>query len=337
MQMGDLRSEADRRAILKALAAGAAVGLTPRPGMAAASRSRRLQGVFPIAFTPVTEDDRIDLAGLAAQVTFCQRGGVQGIAWPQIASGWTVLSETERLAGAQALIEAAKGGRTAVVIGVQSPDRAQTERYARQAERLGADAIICIPPAGMTDKAALLEYYQWVGKLTSLPLFAQAGDPMDVDLMVRMFETIPTFRHVKDEAGEPLVHITELRRRTHDQLHVFSGRGVKTMITEMELGFDGCCPFVSLADVYAAAYDLWHAGRKRDAFAHFAAIAAADRMFSESSIDVLIARGVFKPGTRTRMAPPAPGSTPANQYMPAHDPAQIRRILTQYLAPYLRA
>lgn len=335
--MVETRLRADRRAVLKSLASGAAICLAPGVAAAAARPPRRLEGVFPIAFTPVTADDRVDLKGLAAQVAFCQRGGVHGLAWPQIASGWTTLSEQERLSGAEALIDAGKGGRTAIVIGVQSPERSQVERYATQAEKLGADAIICIPPTGMTDKAALLQYYQWVGKLTSLPLFAQAGDPMDVDLMVRMFETIPTFRHVKDEAGEPLVDVTALRRRTKDQLHVFSGRGVKTMITEMERGFDGCCPFVSLADVYAAAYDLWHAGRKRDAFARFAAIAAADRMFSQSSINVLIARGVFKPGTRTRVAPPAPGSTPANQYMPAHDPSEIRRILKDYLAPYLRA
>jgi 4-hydroxy-tetrahydrodipicolinate synthase len=296
-----------------------------------------LRGVFPIAFTPVRPDDTIDIAGLASQVDFCRRGGVHGLAWPQIASGWTVLSEQERLSGAQALIEAARGGGTAIVVGVQSPDRSAVSRYVAHAERHGADAIICIPPEQLTEQEPLLEYYQWLGKQTSLPVFAQAVGPMSVDLLVRMSETIPNFRCVKDEAGEPLERVTELHDRTGGRLHVFSGKGVNTMITEMERGFDGHCPFVSFADVYAAAYDHWHAGRKTHAYAAFAAIEAADTMMAQSSINILIARGVFKPGTRTRAAPPAPGSSPANRYLPAQAPAEIARVLKQYMAPYLRA
>jgi 4-hydroxy-tetrahydrodipicolinate synthase len=333
--MSDRPPGADRRSVLRALAVGAAAGLAPTVAQAAAAR--RLQGVFPIAFTPVRPDDRIDLAGLAAQVDFCRRGRVHGIAWPQVASGWSVLSEQERLSGAEALIDAGQGGATAVVIGVQSPDRAAVARYARHAERRGADAIICIPPEGVTDPAALLAYYQWVGGLTSLPLFAQAVGPMSVDLLVRMYETIPSFRQVKDEAGEPLEDIAALRRRTGGGLHVFSGKGVTTWITDLERGFDGCCPFVSLADVYAAAYDHWRAGRRQAAFACFAAIAGADTMMAQSSIAILVARGVFKPGTRTRAAPLAPGSTPADHYMPARTPAEVARVLKTYLAPYLRA
>ena len=165
--------------------------------------------------------------------------------------------------GAETLISAARGGTTAIVIGVQSrtADFKETERYAKQAEKLGADAIICIAPPGVTDASELLRYYQRLGKVTSLPLFAQTGGDFSVDLIVEMFNTIPTFRYVKDEAGDPLERVTEIRRRTNDQLNCFSGKGVTTMITEMERGFVGHCPFVSLADLYASAYDSYHAGK----------------------------------------------------------------------------
>lgn len=330
--------DAGRRTLLKSMAGAAALSRGAGAlGSAVAATAQRLQGVFPIAFTPVTSDNRVDLEGLASQVAFCRRGGVHGIAWPQIASGWTTLSEKERMDGAEALTSAAKGGKTSVVIGVQSPDEAAIARYAKQAQTLGADGVICIPPAGVSDPAELLKFYRRVGAMTSLPLFAQAVGPMSVDLLVKMFETIPTFRYVKDEAGEPLERIAELRKRTNDQLYVFSGKGVNTSITELERGFKGQCPFVSLADVYASAFDLFQAGRKQDAFVRVGAIQTVSTMFSQNSIEVLIARGVFKPGTRTRVAPPAPGSTPANRYMPAQTPEEIGRILKQYMGPYLRA
>jgi dihydrodipicolinate synthase/N-acetylneuraminate lyase len=180
----------------------------------------------------------------------------------------------------------------------------------------------------------LLLFYQRLGKVTGLPLFAQTGGDFSVDLVVEMFNTIPTFRYVKDEAGDPLVRVTEIRRRTNDQLNCFSGKGVTTMITEMERGFVGHCPFVSLADLYASAYDSYHAGKVRDAFDQFGRIEAASSMFPQSDVDVLIARRVFRPGTTTRLAPPAPGTDSRRKVT---SPDEIRHDLDTYLQPYLRA
>jgi len=192
------------------------------------------------------------------------------------------------------------------------------ERYAKQAEKLGADAIICIAPPGVNAPSELLVFYQRLGKVTSLPLFAQTGGDFSVDLVVEMFQTIPTFRYVKDEAGDPLVRVTEIRRRTNDQLNCFSGKGVTTMITEMERGFVGHCPFVSLADLYASAYDCYHAGKRRESFDQFGRVLAASSMFAQNDVDVLIARGVFRPGTTTRVAPPARDSPRRSRPARAH-------------------
>lgn len=329
----------DRRAFLQSLLlTGAAASLAgpASKAFAATPGKNRLHGLYPIAFSPVTPDDKLDLDGLTGQVKFCQRGGVHGIAWPQIASGWSALSQYERLSGAEAMLSTAKGGKTKVLIGVQSPDWSEVERYARHADQHGADAIICIPPAAITDEGELLTYYQRVGALTPRPLMIQAVGAMSIDLLVKIYETVPTARSVKDESGEPIDRVEELVRRTNGDMSVFSGRGVGTMITEMERGFVGHCPYVSLSDIYAEAYDLWHAGKKREAYLRFGAIQAANTIFSQSTPDVLIARGVFKPGTRTRTnAPQAQGAN--TRKMPASSPEEIKRILDTYLKPYLRA
>jgi dihydrodipicolinate synthase/N-acetylneuraminate lyase len=326
----------DRRRFLGALSLTAAALATPRV-IQARSGTRKLAGVFPIGFTPVNAQNQIDFEGLAAQVQFCRRGGVHGLAWPQIASGWSTLSEDERLRGAEAIISAARGGPTAIVIGVQSRngDLEETGRYAKHAEGLGADAIICIPPPGVTAPAELLQYYQHLGSMTSLPLFVQTVGDFSVDLVIDMFNTIPSFRYVKDEAGDPLERITEIRRRSNDQLKCFSGRGVATMITEMERGFVGHCPFVSLADLYASAYDAYHAGRVRDAFEQFGRIQAASSMFPQNDPNILIARGVFKPGTTVRTVPGPPGVEARHREV--RSPDDIKHELDVYLKPYLRA
>jgi dihydrodipicolinate synthase/N-acetylneuraminate lyase len=165
---------------------------------------------------------------------------------------------------------------------------------------------------------------------------------MSVDLLVEMFKTIPTLRYVKDEAGNPLERISELRKRTDDQLKVFSGAGGATMISEMERGFSGTCPYVDLADVFAAAFDLWHKGQKREAFDMFGRIQAFASITPVSSVDIMIARGVFKPGTKLRTAQATTGAEGGRgggrgRGGRSLSIEEIRQELDAYLKPYLKA
>lgn len=335
-----------RREFLQSLGAGAlGLALAGRSAKAqsadasGASGSRALRGVFPIAETPFTPDNKLDLDGLASEVAFCNKGGIHGLMWPQMASGWNTMSEEERLAGAEAMLAAGKGGRTALVIGVQGADMDAVTRYARHAAAHGADAIISLPPAKVTDPQGLLDYYKAVGQITDLPLFAQCVGDMSVDLVVRMVKEIPTLRYVKDEAGVPLQRIGELRKRTHGELNVFSGQGVQTYIRELELGFVGCCPYTGLGDVYAQTYDLWQAGRHREAYDMFGRILAFGSLGQVNQNRLLIHRGVFKADstfrTPPRVAGPA-GGPRGRAEVPLSDHG-VEVALKEFLQPYLRA
>lgn len=329
-----------RRHFLQVLGAGA-LGLAWSGRTVAAERgSKPFNGLFPIGQTPFTESDQVDLDCLQAEVRFCNRGRVHGFVWPQIASGWSTLSEKERLDGAEAILTAGKGGSTALVIGVQAPTTDQALQYARHAEKHGADAIVSLPPPGVTDEKVLLAYYKQIGDATSLPLFVQSSGNMSVDLIVEMFEQIPTMRVVKDEAGVPLERITEILQRTSGKLAVFSGNGVRTMIDEMRLGFVGHCPTTGLADVYQSAWDLWHEGKHREAFDMFGRILAFDS-FPGAGNYVLVARGVFKETTESRPMPGmGSGGGRGGRREPALDAREkqvIRDALDTYMKPYLRA
>jgi 2-keto-3-deoxy-L-arabinonate dehydratase len=330
-------SVSGRRDFLRVLGIGVTGFAASTNSVCAAATGRPMRGLFPIGYTPDTPDNKMDLDGMAAQVKFCIRGGVQGFVWPQLASGWTSLSDSERMEGNEVILSAGKGGSTAIVIGVQSSDPAAVSRYAKQAEKLGADAIISLPPPGVTDEKALLAYYQEVGRMTNLPLFAQAVGAMSVDLLVEMFKTIPTMRYVKDEAGVPLERIADLRQKTGDQLKVFSGNGAGTMISEMERGFSGACPYTSLADVFAVSFDLWHKGRKREAYDMFGRIQAFATITPIGSHEILIARGVFKPGTKNRALRASTASGRGANHGRALSIEEIRAELDAYLKPYLKA
>ncbi len=106
-----------RRYFLRVLGAGALGLAWSGHASAAQSDAKPFNGLFPIGQTPFTESNQLDLDCLQAEVKFCNRGGVHGFVWPQIASGWSTLSEKERLDGAEAILAAGKGGSTALVIG----------------------------------------------------------------------------------------------------------------------------------------------------------------------------------------------------------------------------
>ena len=155
----DLRG---RREFLQRLGAGA-VSLF-LANNSSATEGKPMRGLFPIGQTPCTPDNKVDFDCLAAEVKFCNRGAVHGFVWPQIASGWDGLTQKERMEGAETILAAGKGGKTALVIGVQTlgGDLNGAVEYARHASRHGADAVISLPPE-KADPSATLEYYKSIG------------------------------------------------------------------------------------------------------------------------------------------------------------------------------
>lgn len=316
-----------RRRFLREIGGGA-LGLA-LTGAGRGAEGKPLRGVFPIGQTPVTASGKLDLECLQNEVRMCNRYRVHGFVWPQIASGWTILSESERLEGAEAILAAGKGGGTSLVIGVQDKSGSveQAAAYARHAAKHGADAIISLPPEKAGDQA-MLDYYKAVGKATGLPLIVQSHGDMSIDLIVEMFRQIPTMKCVKDEAGNPLERVAEIRRRTEGKLAVFSGNGVRTMIDEMRLGFSGHCPTTVLSDFYADAFDLWHSGREPEAFDTFGRILACDSIRGAQNY-LMVVRGVFKETTTTRGAKGPP--------VTADEKQAVRDAWERFLKPHLRA
>lgn len=105
---------------------------------------------------------------------------------------------------------------------MQGQDSATAVRYAKHAAKIGADALIALPPPDQPGPDAVLSYYRQIGEVTERPLFVQAVGNMSVDLLLQMWKTIPTIRLIKDEAGEPLMRVGRLREGSRDELQVFT-------------------------------------------------------------------------------------------------------------------
>ena len=293
------------------------------------SRSKRIEGIFPIAQSPFTDSDQLDLHTLVEELRFIDRGRVHGFVWPQLASEWSTLTEAERMAGTEAICSEGKKLRPAIVIGAQALSTPLAVQYARHAGKCGADAIIALPPPKAEDESVLLEYYSAIGKATELPLIVQAVGNMSVDTIAKLSQAIPNLRYVKDEAGQPLLRLAEFQART--QLKIFTGSHGKTLIDEMIRGFSGSMPAAPFADIYATAWDLWHEGKRREAvemFGNAAVLIQEVSTYGTESVKYLLClRGVFK-NARVRQAEKSKLDETGKR---------VLREMLDLMKPYLRA
>ena len=285
----------NRRQFLQA-AAGSLVAAKLR------ADTKPLRGIFPIMQTPYTESGDLDTQTLAKEVKFLDRVGAHGVVWPQLASEWSELKPEERSAGAESIMAAAKGARCAVVLGVQGPDMEAARRYARQAEKLGPDAIIALPPRDASNLDRVADYYRAIAKECALPLIVQTIGDMSVEFVLRLRNDIPTLRFVKDEAGHTLSRISEYRRVASD-LVVFTGAHGKTMIDELSRGASGTMPAASFADLYVQLWNYWQAGKREKAMEDLSRISLLVNQLSAYGMPsikyILHLRGVF-PNWRCR-------------------------------------
>nr|MDQ3360350.1 dihydrodipicolinate synthase family protein [Actinomycetota bacterium] len=104
-----------------------------------------LHGVCPIALTPFTDEGDVDLAGIDALAEHYLGSGANGLTVLGIMGEAHKLTDAERSAVAGRYL-AATDGEVPVVVGCSAPATRVTIEKAREAEGLGAAAVMVAPP-----------------------------------------------------------------------------------------------------------------------------------------------------------------------------------------------
>jgi dihydrodipicolinate synthase/N-acetylneuraminate lyase len=292
--------------------AGAALALplVPQAGSASpapvpSDEGKDFHGIFAILQTPFTSSNAIDEEDLQREVDFCVRCGAHGLVWPQLAAEFYLLSEEERMRGAEVIIRAA-AGRRPVVIGVQEPYKGIAIKLARHAEAKGANAIIAIPPfVGGVGQEIAADYYRSLVQTVRLPIFVQnSGSPwgpgMSTEFIIRQAREFPQLAYIKEEVS-PVPHRLEAYVKSGAMKGIFSGSAGMNLLNEMSRGSSGTMPACAFIDINAQIYDLAAAGKTTEAYDLFEKLLPTINLehtyglvFAKS---VLVRRGVFKTAT----------------------------------------
>lgn len=279
---------------------------------------KAMRGAFIILNTPFTSAGEVDWDDLAREVAFVDRGGCQGVVWPQGSSGVTTLTRDERMHGMEVLAAAVKGKRVTLVLGVQGRDTSEMLEYARRAETLGVDAMIAMPPTSGRSLDDYRAYFRALGAATNRPTIVQtSGGARDltpsVDMIVDLAREFPHMAYVKEES-DPLITRMQAELAARPTMKGIFGASLATgWLYEMRLGLDGVITGMGMyADLMARMWDLHERGQHdqvRDAYSRFLLMRNLNEALPGTDLYVMKMRGVFKTAVR-RTSAPAPGTPP---------------------------
>ncbi len=186
-----------------------------------------LQGTFTVMVTPFSEDGRrVDEDAIRRFVEWQVHHGVHGLIPVASTGEFLSLSDAERRRVAELVIEQVDG-RIPVLVGAGAENTWDVVRYSREAEDLGADGVLIIPPFYSTPTDdELYAHYAAVGAAISIPIMlynnpATANVDMLPPLVARLSE-IDNVSYIKESTMDA-TRVRDILRLSDGRMSVFGG------------------------------------------------------------------------------------------------------------------
>jgi 4-hydroxy-tetrahydrodipicolinate synthase len=223
-----------------------------------------MQGIFPILLTPFDDAERIDEDSLRSEVDFVIEAGVQGIGLA-LGSEILKLTEPERATLVNVVVSQVKG-RVPVVVNTGTPASFSAALYSRQAEDLGASAVMCLPPTPAS-AAEIRSYFLAISNAVSVPVFIQdtLTNPVSAGVMRQIAEETEHVRYAKVETPPQPAQVAAAVEAAGGQFAVFGGAGGTFLIDELRRGAVGSMPWPSQPRAFATMWERWQAGDEQAA------------------------------------------------------------------------
>jgi 4-hydroxy-tetrahydrodipicolinate synthase len=130
-----------------------------------------LEGIVAPVLTPFTADaDELDVPALEKLVNWLIGTGVSALIANAGTSEFYHLDESERIREAEIVVELASG-KLPVLVGAGAIGTRNAVRWARHAEKIGADGLLVMPPYyEPPTKGAILKHYAAISDAVSIPI-----------------------------------------------------------------------------------------------------------------------------------------------------------------------
>ena len=245
----------------------------------------RLKGVIVPIVTPLTPDEKVDVASLRRLVDYLIDGGVHGI-WAAGTTGeFAALTDDQRLLCIETVVDEV-AGRVPVIGNVSAPGTQLTVNLGLSVQEMGLTGIAATPPyyypCGQDEIA---DHFRHISERVGLPLWAY-NIPTTVKTAIEpavlaMLGGEGRIVGIKDSsgAGEPLAQLNVLCRQGGVEMYRFLG-SVYRITTTRGVGAHGVIPGIAnlVPAIAAGAWEAADAGDDEAAQGYLARLVSATRV-----------------------------------------------------------
>lgn len=203
--------------------------------------TKHFRGSYTVTVTPFTPGGaEIDYDAWRGFLDWQVECGVPGIIILGTTGEFLTISDAEREAFVKATVDHV-AGRMAVLVGTMNAHTPTAVRYSRQAQDLGADGLMIIPPYYYTPtEDEIFNYYRAICEGCDLPIMLYnnpftSNVDMSAKLVGRLTKSFDQIRYIK-EASQRIERIHAIRVESDGLMNVWAGQQV---LESFKMGANG--------------------------------------------------------------------------------------------------
>jgi 4-hydroxy-tetrahydrodipicolinate synthase len=192
---------------------------------------KQFRGSYTVTITPFTADGKkIDIPAWKRFVDWQIKLGVPGIIILGTTGEYLTLSDEERRLFVDTTVKHVRG-RMHVLVGTMNAYTPNAVRYSREAEELGADGLMIIPPYYYTPtEDEIFNYYKAICEKVSIPIMLYnnpftSNVDMSAKLVGRLTKAFEQVRYIK-EASMDVARVYDVIEETKGVMNVFAGERI---------------------------------------------------------------------------------------------------------------
>ena len=233
--------------------------------------TKEFRGSYTVSVTPFTEDgSAIDVGALKNFLDWQLQAGVPGIIALGSTGEFLTVDDEERRLVVETYVNHIDG-RIPVLIGTMNAHTPNAVRYSRQAQDLGADGVMIIPPYYYTPtEDEIFNYYAAIDRAISIPVMlynnpVTSNVDMSAQLVARLCRELETVQYIK-ESSLDLARVRDVIESSEGEMKVFAGERIVDSFLLGAIGYVN--PYGNYIPVAShRIFDLLEAGRIDDALA----------------------------------------------------------------------
>jgi 4-hydroxy-tetrahydrodipicolinate synthase len=189
------------------------------------------RGSYSVIVTPFSEDgSQIDVEALHGFLDWQLESGVPGVIVLGTTGEFLTVSDEERTQLVEATVRHVDR-QMSVLVGTMNASTPNAVRYSREAEQLGADGLMIVPPYYYTPtEDEIFGYYRAVAEAVSIPIMlynnpVTSNVDMSAQLVGRLTNAFENVRYIK-EASMDVARVYDIVEETGGTMNVFAGERI---------------------------------------------------------------------------------------------------------------